>query len=88
MIGRFVLVRFSHRVPFCMVSRTRAAAVTAPMRQGSRVTRRSAFQVLLSRALARSAGARSALISWLRVRLSAHSWWPLVGTRMPMPAPA
>ncbi len=60
----------------------------APIRHGSRVIRSSAFQVRLSRALARSAGARSALIMALRVWLSGARLWPLVGTMIPMPAPA
>jgi hypothetical protein len=60
----------------------------APVLQGSRVTRRSARRVSLSRALARSAGARRALISLLWVWLSGHSAFPLTGTWMPMPAPA
>ncbi len=49
-------LRFSHRVGRCRWSRTRAAALIWPILQGSRVTRSSAFQVRLSRALACSAG--------------------------------
>ena len=49
-------------------SRTRAAAVMAPMRQGQRLTRRSALKVVLSSELPRSAGARVAACSRLTVR--------------------
>src|SRR3954468_4849835 len=41
-------------------SRTSAAAVIAPIRQGHRLTRRSALKVVLSRELPRSASARVA----------------------------
>lgn len=54
--------------------------VMVPIRQGSRVTRSSAFKVRLSRALARSAGARSALINTSRVRSSSARLRPLTGT--------
>src|SRR3954465_12853421 len=53
--------------------RTRAAAVMAPIRQGHRLTRRSALNVVLSRELLRSAGARVAACSRLTVRSSAVS---------------
>src|SRR3954468_6079934 len=43
-----------------MWSRTSAAAVIAPIRQGHRLTRRSALKVVLSSALPRSASARVA----------------------------
>jgi len=59
----------------------------APILQGSRVIRRSARQVLLSKAFARSAGARSALIMALRARLPVASLSPLSGTWIAMPAP-
>jgi hypothetical protein len=59
----------------------------APIRHGSSVIRSSAFQVRLSKALARSAGARSALIIWLRAWWSACKLRPLNGTWMPIPAP-
>jgi hypothetical protein len=47
--------------------------VIAPMRQGQRLTRRSALKVVLSRELPRSAGARVAACSRLTVRWSAVS---------------
>lgn len=72
------LLRFSHRVGRCRWIRTRAA-VMAPIGHGSRVMHSSALQVRLSSELARSAGARTALISWLRVRLSGARLGPLVG---------
>jgi hypothetical protein len=59
-------------VGFWGSSRASAAAVMAPILQGSRVTPLSARQVLLSRAFARSAGARSALIRVLRARNINH----------------
>src|SRR4051794_36356465 len=58
------LLRFSHLVPRSSDVRTSAAAAIAPIRWGQRVTRSRARQ-WPSRALPRSAGARSAVISWL-----------------------
>ncbi len=56
------------------------------IRPGSRVMRSRVFQVRLSNAFARSAGARSALIIVFRARLSGARLLPLVGTSTPMPA--
>src|SRR3954453_738380 len=58
------LMRFSHLVPRSSDAKVSAAAAIAPMRCGQRVTRSRARQ-RPSRALPRSAGARSALISRL-----------------------
>ena len=57
------------------------------MRQGASWTRGSVGQVALSSALARSTGARRALIIALRETLSSARLWPLIGTVMPIPAP-
>lgn len=48
--------------------------------------RSSAFHVRFSSALARSAVARRALLSWLLVWLFTPRLRPLVGTWIPMPA--
>src|SRR5680860_1504201 len=56
-----------------------AAAVMCPMRHGQTVTRRRAFQDL-SRALARSAGARRAVIARFRERVEGSRVRPLCGT--------
>ncbi len=48
-------------------------AVMAPIRQGQRLTRRSAVKVVLSRALPRSASARVAACQRLRMRWSSVS---------------
>ena len=69
-------------------SRTSAAAAISVIRQGSSVMRRRAGQVAFSRALARSAGACSALIIALRLTASAFRLVPLNGTMMPIPAPS
>lgn len=70
-----------------MALRTRAAAMMVPMRVGHSVMRRSAVHPVFRMALARSAGARSELISLFRVRVSMSRLPPLVGTWMPIPAP-
>src|SRR3954452_14097676 len=69
--GRFLFqpqgvgkVRFSHLVPRSSEVNTRAAAAMVPMRCGQTVTRSRALEGPSS-ALARSAGARSAVISSL-----------------------
>ncbi len=58
------MMRFSHLVPRSSEVRTSAAAAITPMRCGQRVTRSRARQ-RPSRAMARSVGARKAVISWL-----------------------
>jgi hypothetical protein len=82
------VLRFSHRLGFWRWSSTSAVAVMAPILEGSRVTRRSAGQVFLSRELAGSAGARSALMVVLGARFVRCEGVPLTGTQMPIPAPA
>ncbi|MBM7806972.1 hypothetical protein JOD57_002809 [Geodermatophilus bullaregiensis] len=63
-----------HVVRSCMWwSRTRAAAVIAPIRHGQRLTRRSALKLVLSSELPRSAEALSAACSRLTQRSSAVS---------------
>src|SRR3954453_18825962 len=58
-------------------SRTRAAAMIAPIRQGQRLTRRSALNVTLSSELPRSANARVAACRALTVRSSSLSGRPV-----------
>src|SRR5512142_1558296 len=82
-----VTLRFSQRIGRSAVVRTSAAAVMAPIRWGQRRMRFSAFHRVLSRAMPRSAGARRQPMSWLRAALSGCRCRPLVGVRMPAPAP-